>query len=186
MQGLCLLTIVVSLPSLKPPPCPSKGPLYCRNASSTEVGLLFLALYVISIGAGGHRPSLGSFGPDQFDERNPKEKMQKYSFFNWVFFCINCGFLLATTVVVYVQENVSWGAGFGLVTAVFGVSIVVFLVGTPFYRHRTSSGSAVTRIVKVFVAAVRKRHLKMPSDTAALHEDWNIGVTHLEYTESFR
>ncbi|GLJ38974.1 hypothetical protein SUGI_0794470 [Cryptomeria japonica] len=188
--GLSLLTVTVSVSSLKPPPCPSKSSLYCGNASSVEVGLLFFSLYIVSIGAGGLKPSLGSYGPDQFDRNNPKEKLQKHSFFNWVFFAFSIGILLATTVLVYVEENVSWGAGIGSATAAFGLAVVVFLCGTPFYRYKVipsaHNGSPITRIVQVFVAAGRNRNLELP-DAALLHQgDSKMDGAQLEHTQSFR
>ncbi|KAH9309348.1 hypothetical protein KI387_037259, partial [Taxus chinensis] len=188
--GLSLVTMAVSLSSLKPPTCPPHGPLNCDNASPAEVGLLFFGLYMVSFGAGGYKPSLGSYGPDQFDKHNPKERLQKHCFFNWFFIAISVGILLGTTVVVYVQENVSWGAGFGLVTAAFSLSIVVFLCGTSFYRNKVSvnagNASPTSRIIQVFVAAARNRKLELPLDPTSLYqEDSEIEGRYLEHTQSF-
>eukprot|EP01018_Ginkgo_biloba_P001009 Gb_27114 [translate_table: standard] len=186
---LSLLTIAVSMSALKPPPCPPNSPI-CGNGTSAEIRVLFLALYIISFGAGGQKPSLGSYGPDQFDEHDPKEKLQKMSFFNWLYLGLSCGVLLASTLVVYVQENVSWGAGFGIVTAAFAVSIAVFLYGTPLYRNKVPADSPITRIVQVFVAAARKRNLQLPDETL-LYEDSDLefikaGGRQLEHTDNFK
>eukprot|EP01018_Ginkgo_biloba_P001008 Gb_27113 [translate_table: standard] len=63
LLGLSLLTIAVSMSALKPPPCPSNSPIY-GNGTSAEIRVLFLALYIISVGAGGQKLSLGSYGPN--------------------------------------------------------------------------------------------------------------------------
>jgi len=72
--------------------------------------------------------------------------------------------------MVYIQENVGWGLGYGLPTAGLAVSIITFFVGTPFYRHRFPSGSPITRMLQVFVAAMRKWKTRVPNDPKLLHE----------------
>jgi peptide/histidine transporter 3/4 len=151
--GLVLLTLSVSLPALKP-----------------NNGVFFLALYLISVGIGGHKPSLEPFGVDQFDEEDKTEMLKKNSFFNHWFLWLCVGMLLAVTVVAYVQENISWGFGFGIVTVAMAISTLLFLYGTPFYRHKVPGGSPVTGIAQVVVAAIRKRNINMPSDTSLLYE----------------
>ncbi|KAH9293980.1 hypothetical protein KI387_040815, partial [Taxus chinensis] len=74
--GLILLTLSVSLPGLRPPPC-EKGNVKCPvEATPLQIGIFFLALYLISFGTGGHKPSLQAFGADQFDEQDENERTQ--------------------------------------------------------------------------------------------------------------
>jgi len=140
-------------------------------ALKTNKGVYFLALYLISFGVGGHKPSLEPFGVDQFDEEDKIEMLQKNSFFNQWYFWLSTGIVLALTVVAYVQENISWGLGFGIVTVAMVVSTILFLYGTPFYRLKLPGGSPVTDIAQVVVGAVRKRNIRMPSDTSLLYEN---------------
>jgi solute carrier family 15 (peptide/histidine transporter), member 3/4 len=65
---------------------------------------------------------------------------------------------------------VDWGLGYGLPTIGLAVSIITFFVGTPFYRHRFPSGSPITRMLQVFVAALRKWKAHVPNDPKVLHE----------------
>lgn len=65
--------------------------------------LLYGALYTVAIGTGGIKPNVSSFGADQFDDKVRAERKQKQSFFNWFYFSINVGSLLACTVIVYIQ-----------------------------------------------------------------------------------
>ncbi|XP_031374121.1 protein NRT1/ PTR FAMILY 5.2-like [Punica granatum] len=62
-------------------------------------------------------------GRPQFDDFEPKEKTQKMSFFNRWMFTVFTGSLLAHTVVVYIQDNDSWGMGYGIQTIGLGLGI---------------------------------------------------------------
>ncbi|KAK4273019.1 hypothetical protein QN277_021494 [Acacia crassicarpa] len=167
LLGMCLLTLTVSLPALRPPPCNEEG---CPKASSLQVGMFFLALYIIAVGTGGTKPNISTMGADQFDDFEPKEKSRKLSFFNWWMFSIFVGTLFSTTFLVYIQDNVSWSLGYGIPTAGLAFSVIVFFVGTPFYRHKLPSGSPLTRIAQVLVASVRKWNMHVPEDPRDLHE----------------
>lgn len=171
LLGMCLLTLAVSLPSLSPPPC-TQGIVgeNCPKATPLQKGIFFLALYTISLGNGGTKANISTLGADQFDEFDTKERFYKLSFFNWWFSSILIGMLFSSTIMVYIQENVGWGLGYGLPTAGLAVSIITFFVGTPFYRHRFPSGSPITRMLQVFVAAMRKWKTRVPNDPKLLHE----------------
>ena len=45
--------------------------------------------------AGGIKPCVSTFGADQFDEGDPRERREKASFFNWFYWSINIGALCA-------------------------------------------------------------------------------------------
>lgn len=165
---MCLVTIAVSVPALRPPPCVQGQ--NCAQTSSLQYGIFFLALYIIAIGTGGTKPNISTMGADQFDEFEPKERSHKLSFFNWWFFSIFFGTLFSNTFLIYIQDNVGWTLGYGLPTLGLVVSVLVFLVGTPYYRHKLPSGSPLTRMLQVFVAAGRKWKLHVPDDPKELHE----------------
>ncbi|WJX79045.1 hypothetical protein P8452_62202 [Trifolium repens] len=171
LLGMCLLTLAVSLPSLSPQQC-ARGVLDqdCPKASPLQKGIFFLALYTISIGTGGTKANISTLGADQFDEFDAKERSYKLSFFNWWFFSIFTGVLFASTFVVYIQDNVGWALGYAIPTIGLIISILMFLVGTPFYRHKFPSGSPITRMLQVYVAALRKWKACIPQDPKDLHE----------------
>ncbi|GLJ42406.1 hypothetical protein SUGI_0878530 [Cryptomeria japonica] len=190
LLGLVLLTLSASLTALKPPQC-DKANLTCNpHSTSTQVGIFFFALYLISIGTGGHKPSLQAFGADQFNEQDSTEKLKKISFFNWWYFGLCGGVLVAVTVVVYVQDNIGWGIGFSIPTAAMAVTLILFLFGTPYYRNRIPRGSPLTRILQVFVAAIRNRNQKNP-EVGLLYEkldleDIRSGQRLLSHTENLK
>ncbi|KAK6780681.1 hypothetical protein RDI58_022865 [Solanum bulbocastanum] len=194
LVGMCLVTLSVTLKSLRPPSC-GKGikDIDCpKRASSFQIGIFYCALYIIAIGTGGTKPNISTMGADQFDDFEPKEKFQKLSFFNWWMFSIFLGTLFSNTFLVYLQDNVRPGVGYGLPTAGLAVSIMVFLLGTRYYRHKTPSGSPFTRIAQVVVAAARKWKVVVPNDPKELHEisyeeyASSPGIFRIDHTNSLR
>ncbi|KAJ4834134.1 hypothetical protein Tsubulata_012625 [Turnera subulata] len=168
--GMSLLTLSVSVPGLRPPPCKDPNVENCKEASSLQLAVFFAALYTLAVGTGGTKPNISTIGADQFDDFEPKEKAHKLSFFNWWMFSIFFGTLFANTVLVYIQDNVGWTLGYGLPTSGLAISIAIFLAGTPFYRHRVPAGSPFTRMARVIVAAMRKWNVDVPSDPKLLYE----------------
>ncbi|XP_016183414.1 protein NRT1/ PTR FAMILY 5.3-like isoform X2 [Arachis ipaensis] len=170
LLGMSLLTLSVSLPSLKPPQCHEADVTKCEKASTLHLAVFYGALYTLALGTGGTKPNISTIGADQFDDFDPKEKSHKLSFFNWWMFSIFIGTLFANTVLVYIQDNVGWTLGYGLPTLGLALSIMIFFAGTPFYRHKLPSGSPFTRMAKVIVASIRKWNVIVPSDPKDLYE----------------
>ncbi|KAE8099314.1 hypothetical protein FH972_017305 [Carpinus fangiana] len=165
LMGLILLMMSWFVPALKA--CENE---ICTEPRKVHELVFFLAIYLISIGTGGHKPSLESFGADQFDEDHHEERKQKMSYFNWWNFALCSGLLFGVTVVVYVQDHVNWGASYIILTAVMAVSLVIFVTGRPCYRYRGATGSPLTPLLQVLVAAIRKRNLPYPSSPDQLYE----------------
>lgn len=120
-----------------------------------------------------------------------KEKKRKTSFFNWFYFSINIGALIASSALVYIQNNVGWGWGFGIPAAAMGLAIGSFFIGSPRYRHQKPGGSPLTRIAQVIVASFRKLHVKVDPNGSNLYElhDKESGIEgsrKLNHTKGFR
>jgi len=164
---MTLLTVAVSLKSLRPT-C-TNG--ICNKASTSQIAFFYTALYTMAIGAGGTKPNISTFGADQFDDFNPNEKELKASFFNWWMFTSFLGALIATLGLVYIQENLGWGLGYGIPTAGLLLSLVIFYIGTPIYRHKVSTTKTpASDIIRVPIAAFRNRKLQLPSNPSDLYE----------------
>ncbi|CAN1349020.1 Protein NRT1/ PTR FAMILY 5.1 [Linum perenne] len=169
--GMVMLTTAASLKSLKTTCATNNdGSSLCTKAGSS-VGFFYLSLYVIAIGSGGTKPNISTFGADQFDELNPVEKKRKASFFNWWMFSSFLGGLIANIGLVYIQENVGWGLGYGIPTIGLLMSLFLFYIGTPIYRHKLVSNveSPAKHVWSVLVAAFRNRKLMLPEDPSELH-----------------
>ncbi|KAI4382894.1 hypothetical protein MLD38_008796 [Melastoma candidum] len=167
VMGMILLTMAVSLKSMRPT-CENG---VCSKASASQIAFFYSALYIIAVGAGGTKPNISTFGGDQFDDFNPHEKKMKISFFNWWVFGAFTGSLVATLGLVYIQENLGWGLGYGIPTIGLVLSLIVFYLGTPLYRHKgRTAESPVRDLLHVPMAAFKKRHLELPGDPSELHE----------------
>lgn len=111
--------MAASIPGLKPS-CDSAG---C-HPSGGQTAATFIALYLIALGTGGIKPCVSSFGADQFDENDEVERKKKSSFFNWFYFSINVGAMIASSVLVWIQMNVGWGWGFGVPAVAMAIAVV--------------------------------------------------------------
>lgn len=170
LQGLAIITSA-SAPR-QPPSC---GPGVAADACQPQVSsfhrmFFYLGLYVIAIGNGGTKTNISSMGADQFDDYEPKERKQKFSFFNWWMGGVFIGSLIANTFMVYVQDHAGSSIGYGIQTIGLALGVLVFLGGIPFYRHQKPVGSSMTRMAQVLVAAFRKKDVEIPSNPKELHE----------------
>ncbi|KAH0458369.1 hypothetical protein IEQ34_013684 [Dendrobium chrysotoxum] len=173
LLGMSFLTLTVSLHSLQATPCnlSNTDQDNCNNHTSRfHANLFFCSLYVIAVGVGGMKANSSTFGADQFDNFNSKERAQKVSFFNWWTVAIFFGNLFSCTVLVYIQDNVGWSFGYVVSTIMILIAICLLLVGTPTYRHRVPSGSPFTKLAQVFVTATRKWNAPIPVDSEHLFE----------------
>ncbi|GER50903.1 major facilitator superfamily protein [Striga asiatica] len=167
VMGMILLTMAVSIESLRPA-CENG---LCSKASRAQVAFFYTSLYVIAVGAGGTKPNISTLGADQFDDLNPEEKKLKASFFNWWMFSTFCGALFATMGLVYVQENVGWAWGYGIPTGGLVLSLGLFYVGTPLYRHKVRrTRHPAGEVFRVFVTAIANARLEPSRHYSELHE----------------
>ncbi|PIN19645.1 H+/oligopeptide symporter [Handroanthus impetiginosus] len=167
--GMVAITISAVLPQLRPPPCPTQ--MNCQEASNLQLWVLYAALLLTSLGTGGIRPCLVTFAADQFDMSKSTTTSRSWNFFNWYYFCMAVATLLALTVVVYIQDNISWAWGLGIPTIAMGLSLVVFILGAPWYKKIKPEGSPFVRVAQVVVAAVRKRKVVALANPNALYQN---------------
>ncbi|KAK2440234.1 protein NRT1/ PTR FAMILY 3.1 [Trifolium repens] len=167
--GMISLTLSAILPQLRPPPC--KGEEVCQQANSGQLAILYLSLLLAAIGAGGIRPCVVAFGADQFDNSDSKQTTKTWRYFNWYYFVTGTSMLVAVTVLVYIQDNFGWGWGLGIPTMAMFLSIITFIGGYPLYRHLNPNESPFTRLLKVGVAAFRKRKIPKVSDSKMLYQN---------------
>lgn len=187
VMGMTLLTLSASVSGLKPT-CVSKDDCH---ATGTETAVTFLALYLVALGTGGIKPCVSSYGADQFDDADEIEKKHKSSFFNWFYFSINIGALIASSLLVWIQDNVGWGWGFGIPAVAMAIAVGSFFSGTRLYRNQKPGGSPLTRICQVVVASWRKRRVHVPDDKSLLYEIKDgkstiVGSRKLDHTNDFR
>uniref|UniRef100_A0A2N9I0I4 Major facilitator superfamily (MFS) profile domain-containing protein n=1 Tax=Fagus sylvatica TaxID=28930 RepID=A0A2N9I0I4_FAGSY len=159
--GLISLSLSSYLFLLKPGGC-GDGKTPCGAHSSMEMGLFYLSIYLVALGNGGYQPTIVSFGADQFDEENPKEGLSKVSFFSYFYLALNLGSLFSNTILGYFEDEGMWALGFWVSAGSAFAALVLFLVGTPRYRHCKPSGNPLSRFCQVLVAAIKKWRFELP------------------------
>ncbi|KAG0606573.1 hypothetical protein M758_9G151700 [Ceratodon purpureus] len=176
--------VTVSVPGLKPPECITN--LSCEPASKFQVRTFYIALYVVAVGVGGIKPCFSSLGADQFEEEDKKERFMKHSYFNYWWVAVTGGSFLALTVLVYLEDHVGYGWGYGIPTVGLAIAFAVFLLGTRTYRYKVPKGSPLTQVACVLVAALRNNNIQVPSDPSLLHEVVLPLKRNLRHTENLR
>ncbi|XP_078153585.1 protein NRT1/ PTR FAMILY 5.10-like isoform X2 [Carex rostrata] len=142
--GLGMLTVSSIIPS------PS------NRHSSFQKPLFFFSLYFLAFAQGGHKPCVQAFGADQFDQNDLQERLSKNSFFNWWYFSICVSFSVAVVTMSYVQDNISWGLGFGIPCGIMVLGLILFLLGTRTYRYFVlEKENPFIRVRRSFVALAR-------------------------------
>ncbi|CAA6661862.1 unnamed protein product [Spirodela intermedia] len=110
-QGMARFTSTATAGALRPPPCQG-DPRRMQRALGGQNALLYTSVTLLCMGAGGTRFNMATMGANQFDR--PADQS---TFLNWYFFVMPVGAIIGSIVVVYVQDNVSWGWGFGACAA---------------------------------------------------------------------
>lgn len=177
LQGVVLLTLTATIDSLRPNSCLTTSPCTI-SPTQPQLAVLYTSLTLASLGAAGTWFTLANIGADQFTRPD-----HQATFFNWYLFAKYTGFIVGNTVFVYLQDNVSWGLGFGLCAAANLVGTLVLVLGSRFYRLQKPEGSPFTGLAQVVVAAVKKRRSVLtsnPKDYYNNGDDKDGGETNVE------
>ena len=99
--------------------------------------------------------------------------------------------IVALTVVVYIQDSVSWVWGFGIPTVFMVGSSILFFWGMRLYVYVKPEGSVFSGITQVVVATYKKWRLRAPAEgegDGTLYDPPLKGstVTKLPLTNQFR
>ncbi|XP_004953900.2 LOW QUALITY PROTEIN: protein NRT1/ PTR FAMILY 5.9-like [Setaria italica] len=151
--------------------------------------LLFLPLYLISVGQGGYDPSLQAFGADQLLIEDDKESLPaeqknqvKGLFFQWWYFGICSGSLLGNSMS-YIQDTFGWGLGFAIPCGVMILSVIAFCFGNALYtrKEQNTANKPSWSIFKVLKEALHisfTRKVRLPA-----RADDDSGISELELEE---
>lgn len=151
------MTLSAVLLSLSSSDSKNGAEIMSSSPSQFQVIFFFFSLYLVAVALGGHKPCLQAFGAEQFDGRDPKENKAKSSFFNWWYLGLVTGPTAALLFLNYIQDNLSWGLGFGIPCISMTIALVIFLMGTRTYRYTIicRENNPFFRIGKVFSRTAR-------------------------------
>ncbi|XP_076943229.1 protein NRT1/ PTR FAMILY 2.10-like [Bidens hawaiensis] len=135
---------------------------FCVGPTPWQMAFLLTGFMFLIIGASGIRPCNLAFGADQFNPNTESGQQGIASFFNWYYFSFNFALMVALTIIVYVQANISWAIGLAIPALFMSLSCVVFFAGARIYVKVKPNGSPLANIIQVLVAAIKKRKLIVP------------------------
>lgn len=167
--GLASLSLSSYLFLVRPKGCGDQQ-TPCGSHSSMEITLFYLSIYLVALGNGGYQPNIATFGADQFDEEDPREGRSKVAFFSYFYLALNLGSLFSNTILGYFEDEGMWALGFWLSAGSALAGLLLFLGGSPMYRHFKPTGNPISRFCQVMVAASKKWRVKMAPGGDDLYE----------------
>uniref|UniRef100_A0A0D9VJU4 Major facilitator superfamily (MFS) profile domain-containing protein n=1 Tax=Leersia perrieri TaxID=77586 RepID=A0A0D9VJU4_9ORYZ len=179
LLGMMLVTFSAFLPTATDALCAAGAAASCDTGTGGVVAaqtVAFVGLYLVAIGSGGVRSSLLPFGAEQFDNDDAADRERKAAFFSWFYLAVDFGLIVSGVLLVWIQQNVSWGLGFGIATACIAVAFAAFVLATPMYKRRLPTGTPLKSLCQVVVAAFRKVAVEIPADAELLYEVVNDKV----------
>ncbi|XP_024022220.1 protein NRT1/ PTR FAMILY 7.2 [Morus notabilis] len=188
--GLASLSLSSYMLLLKPRGC-GDGESPCGHHSSFANALFYVSTYMIALGNGGYQPNIATFGADQFDEEDSKEGHSKIAFFSYFYLALNLGSLFSNTILGYYEDKGMWALGFWASAGSATLALILFLCGTPRYRHFSPKGNPLSRFCQVVVTAVRKWKVEMTPGGDNLFENCEKessqnGARNILHTEGFK
>jgi len=154
-----MLTASSVLQTARPDPASSASAPW---TSSAHLAFIYVALYLLALAQGFHRPCAEALGADQFtpSDGNPSPRESRSSYFNWFHFFISWGYATSTTVLSYLEDNAGWAVGFGTCWATMVLCLAVFLLGARTYRSTeqpVDEGSPLVATMSSWAARVFRR-----------------------------
>ncbi|CAH9136402.1 unnamed protein product [Cuscuta epithymum] len=166
LLGILLFWLTTIIPQTRPPPC-TESNIICPSATTLQLLFLYLSFILISIGEGGVKASSLAFGVEQLNNIRKNEKAME-SFFGCYYGVKMVSVIISLTLLVYVQENMGWEIGFGILVLLMLFATILILLGSPFYVRSKPKGSLIMGLVQVVVAFYRKRSLVIPPNGGGL------------------
>lgn len=120
----------------------------------------FTALFLISIGTGGIKPCVSSFGADQMQTNDPHALS---TYFHIFYFSINLGSVGSIILTPILRDEYSYAVAFFVPASLLLLAVFIFVAGRPKYvllppqvRRKMRCFTAITH----FVSKVPRKYLK--------------------------
>lgn len=162
-----LFWLTTVIPQARPPPCLDSN-ITCSSATGPQLFLLFTSFILVSVGSGGVKSSSLAFGVNQLRSIRKNEGVKMERYFGWYYAITLVSALVAMTCLVYIQENMGWEIGFGVLVLLMLCATILIFLGSPFYVKPKPKGSLITELIQVIVASYRKRSLRLSSGNGGI------------------
>ena len=113
-----------------------------------------MSLLFIAIATGGIKSNVSLMGADQVNDEGP-EMVRK--FFDWFYWFIQVGSLLAYTVVAYVQQEVSFFYGYLITSASIVCAAILLVIGRKHYILQPPQGSYLADTLRIIGGGLRNK-----------------------------
>ncbi|GFX16869.1 solute carrier family 15 member 2 [Trichonephila clavipes] len=120
-----------------------------------------IGLFTLSVGTGGIKPCVSSFGGDQFSD---EQEEMRHQFFSAFYFAINSGSLISTALTPVLREVVTCFGGtscfplaYLVTTSIYIIGFILFIIGKTFYVRNPAEGSVLVSFCSCIGHAVYRR-----------------------------
>ncbi|XP_016899946.1 protein NRT1/ PTR FAMILY 1.2-like [Cucumis melo] len=158
--GMFVLWLTAIIPQVRPFCDKING--YCDAPSTPQLLLLYSSYAIMSIGSGCLQASHLAFGADQLYKESKSNSGILNSYFNICYISIAVGTLIGMSCIVYIQDRMGWGIGFGVSVALMLLATITFLSASSLYLKSMPSKSWCDGLVQVVFATYKKRHMQIP------------------------
>ncbi|XP_064623127.1 solute carrier family 15 member 4-like [Lineus longissimus] len=114
-------------------------------------GFFLFGLTLIAIGTAGIKANVSPFGAQQLESAGPHAVQV---FFNWFYWFINVGAVIAYGGVMYVQQEISFEIGYLIPAISMVVAVIIFVLAGKKYKRQPPGGSVLTRTFKITTDAI--------------------------------
>ena len=131
------------------------------NVNPTVLILVAILIF-IALGAGGIKANVVTFGADQFDTNIPEQKKEQTSYFNYFYWVINIGALLAYGYIAnlsfdpstfsggVIPDGMGYFASYLIPLACLLLATIGYVAGTPRYKIYQPTESAFSGFARAF------------------------------------
>lgn len=122
--------------------------------------LSYAGLFTIALATGGIKPCVSAFAADQFPPEMEDERTQYFSFF---YFAINLGASISKVITPILRSQGCMGQetcfplAFGVPVIFMFIALVIFGVGTPWYKITRTSENVIWKVCKCVCYALKKK-----------------------------
>ncbi|CAG9558631.1 unnamed protein product [Danaus chrysippus] len=153
--------------------CCSAIPPLCLPSTSTSM----IGLALIATGTGGIKPCVAAFGGDQF--RLPKDTERLQRFFSTFYCTVNFGGFMGMVVTPALRrsymcfgDDACYALGFGFPAVLVLLSIIIFVMGKPWYRIKKPRDNITIKFVSCAWYAFKRRLRYDKNIDGPPHKHW--------------